>query len=543
MPLGNLVIFETRIGFGHQKMKFPKRVPQVIVITVVIGAFWCSSRVQMIMNRLRITNDVTGAQPSLVNAPPLVAFTTIAAGGFRGLVADFIFLRMQAQQDKKNFFEIAQLASWVVKLQPRFTGATAFLSWNMAYNISIMFNDPDDRWRWIQHGIELLRDTALVYNPLSTTLYRELGWIYQHKIGQSFDDAHLYYKFQLAQEVTRILGLVKGSDWHQLAGAPTDYDDLMVYLNEASPVFRKILDDNDITLAQLELDFRKNGDFNVEIRRELTSVSLLNIVENYLRARWLRATLKLDPRLVVEIIESYGPLDFRLPASHALYWAFVGLKRSPNESDLSCERMVFQSLKRTFFAGTLVHLSEASMYTTPNFDVADALQTAYLDAISTHKNNKMIVAGYEHFLIDAIVLFYIFDRKSKAEEFLQDARNTPLLRDKPIFRKKLDEFVLVGLSGEIDALSRDKALALIQALILHSHTSLAYGKDSQSTNFELMARKIYGRYKHKLSGSNNTRLNLPDYALIKSQCEKLFNQNSLSGSSSDHLTLENPLND
>ena len=66
------------------------------------------------------------------NAPPLVAFTTMALGSFRGLVADLLWLRATGLQEDKNYFEMVQLASWITKLQPRFAGATAYLAWNMA---------------------------------------------------------------------------------------------------------------------------------------------------------------------------------------------------------------------------------------------------------------------------------------------------------------------------------------------------------------------------------------------------------------------------
>src|SRR2546426_73795 len=91
-----------------------------------------------------------------------------------------------------------------------------YQAWNMAYNISVKFRDPSDRWRWVQRGIELLRDDGLRYNPKEALLYRELAWFFQHKMGQNMDDAHLTYKFEWAAEMTRVLG----------AGRP-NYDELL----------------------------------------------------------------------------------------------------------------------------------------------------------------------------------------------------------------------------------------------------------------------------------------------------------------------------
>jgi len=86
----------------------------------------------------------------LENAPPLVAFTTVALGGFRGVLADFLWLRASALEEEGRYFELVQLADWITKLEPRCSTIWAFQAWNMAYNNSALFTDPDHRWRWIR---------------------------------------------------------------------------------------------------------------------------------------------------------------------------------------------------------------------------------------------------------------------------------------------------------------------------------------------------------------------------------------------------------
>ena len=79
---------------------------------------------QVAEHNLRFTGQIR-------NAPPLVAFTTVALGSFRGLVADLLWLRAGSLQEKKSYFEMVQLAQWITDLQPTFSGATAYLAWNM----------------------------------------------------------------------------------------------------------------------------------------------------------------------------------------------------------------------------------------------------------------------------------------------------------------------------------------------------------------------------------------------------------------------------
>ena len=99
------------------------------------------------------------------NAPPLLAFTTVALGGFRGLISNFLWIRANDLQLDDKYFEAAQLADWITDLEPHFSQVWLFQAWNMAYNISVKFKDFPDRWRWVERGIELLRDDGLRYNP------------------------------------------------------------------------------------------------------------------------------------------------------------------------------------------------------------------------------------------------------------------------------------------------------------------------------------------------------------------------------------------
>src|SRR5205085_12225963 len=125
------------------------------------------------------------------NAPPVLAFTTVALGGFRGLISNALWIRANDLQDDDKFFEMAQLADWITKLEPHFVHVWLVQGWNMAYNISVKFKDYSDRWRWVQRGIVLLRDDGLRYNPNETLIYRELAWFFQHKMGANLDDANM----------------------------------------------------------------------------------------------------------------------------------------------------------------------------------------------------------------------------------------------------------------------------------------------------------------------------------------------------------------
>src|SRR3982751_2448353 len=60
------------------------------------------------------------------NAPPVLAFTTVALGGFRGIIANILWIRANELQNDGKYFEAVQLADWITKLEPTFTQVWLF---------------------------------------------------------------------------------------------------------------------------------------------------------------------------------------------------------------------------------------------------------------------------------------------------------------------------------------------------------------------------------------------------------------------------------
>src|ERR1035437_6119050 len=181
-----------------------KNATAIFLLWAALLGLWGAARLHEQLWDYRARHQLLPAAP-LENAPPLMAFTTVALGGFRGLIADLFWLRTIRLQQEGRIFEIAQLADWITKLEPHFTTVWAFQAWNMAYNISVLFPDAENRWRWVNNGIRLLRDEGILYNPRNPNLYKELGWLYQHKIGYIMDSAHPFYKRKLAETMQAVL--------------------------------------------------------------------------------------------------------------------------------------------------------------------------------------------------------------------------------------------------------------------------------------------------------------------------------------------------
>ena len=129
-----------------------------------------------------------------------VRYVMVGLGGFRGLVSEVLWIRATTLQEQGRYFELVQLADWITALDPRAAEAWVFNAWNLSYNVPAMLPDHRSRLNWVRAGIDLLKDKAIPANPDTPRLYRELGWLYQNKVGSDDDPAAPLYKLALAQE-------------------------------------------------------------------------------------------------------------------------------------------------------------------------------------------------------------------------------------------------------------------------------------------------------------------------------------------------------
>src|SRR5215471_13661152 len=95
------------------------RLKKVLLLLLAACLLVGVSNVQKAMNRERERLGITRVEP-LKNAPPMLAFTTVALGGFRGLISNALWMRATDLQDDDKFFEMAQLADWITKLEPTY---------------------------------------------------------------------------------------------------------------------------------------------------------------------------------------------------------------------------------------------------------------------------------------------------------------------------------------------------------------------------------------------------------------------------------------
>ncbi|MCX6991982.1 MAG: hypothetical protein NT011_02445 [Kiritimatiellaeota bacterium] len=468
-----------------------KNATAIFLLLAALLGLWGAARVHEQLWDYRARHQLLAAAP-LENAPPLMAFTTVALGGFRGLIADLLWLRTIRLQQEGRVFEIAQLADWITKLEPHFTTVWAFQAWNMAYNISVLFPDAENRWRWVNNGIRLLRDEGLRYNPRNPNLYKELGWLYQHKIGYIMDSAHPFYRRKLAETMQAVLHGAR------LETNPKGTD-------PRSP------------MAPPEAG---------ELQR-------------------LREEFKLDPALMRQLDAEYGPFDWRLPETHALYWAWRGLQTARDNPGAdeqttascschpdakapsalpgvqACDQMMLQCLAAAFRQGRLDFDPATDLYvTTPRLDLLPQVMKTYEQAIARYDERNLRTV-YANFLGEAIIILHSYGRDAQAREIYRQAlRRYPDL-DRTI---SYDDFIganFVAMQKDAGDLPPPNAVAVVEGLLFQACRRKAAGDAKHAAEFERQAKAFRDIYMQaRASEDHRLRTGLPELDILRRQAER-----------------------
>jgi hypothetical protein len=304
---------------------------------------------------------------SIDNAPPIVAIGT-AIGALRGLIVDWLWIKVNMMQDQGRYYDILEDARLITKLQPRFAPVWTFHGHNMAYNLSVQTSTPEERWEWVRKGIDLLRNEGLRYNPNELQLYKDLAFWHDHKIEGTSDDAHTIYKREFAKE------------WHELLGEPPRTWDERIKWIEAiadAPSSLRILLQTNPQAAEVEARLQAElgpllpDDADPMSRELLRMLSMIDAIEGasytaraldlagmlesrgdavmttlatmradpelaegwdallaQMRRQYLVDDYNMDPELMAEYTRDFGPIDWRHPQSHALYWSRTGSKKA-----------------------------------------------------------------------------------------------------------------------------------------------------------------------------------------------------------------------
>jgi hypothetical protein len=530
----------------------------VVAAALLAAAGWVQPRLVTLSGQYGLIQD-----ESVARTHPEAALLTIAPGGLRAPMFNYLWIRAEELKNEGRFYDAMQLADLICALEPHFPGVWSFESWNMAWNISVATRTPEERWMWVTNGLRLLRDKGIPVNPRSLILYKDLAWIFFMKMGMNLDVMHMTYKAHWAAEMQRLLGSPPQgatSDvidaFRPIAAAPLDKslsrqgvadiqaDQLAVLTADPSVAdYVRRLREQGVTVGWSLLDAydRFSRDADVEIVRLQPPVvatpaehALSDLINDpnttaprakllaFVRAQLLWNVYRMDPSWMLALMEKYQiPIDWRLVWPHGLYWASYGLKVSNDTpitkiDAINTDRISLGALRVLTTAGRMSYLENPDQPDQPSVDFfgdwryIDATHQEYLDTIAAY--SKVANTSFEanvyrnahiNYLVLAMQMLYLQGKVSKAEYYYNWIRDHyhPTGED---WKQPMVDF-LVGIINIDRMTSEEIARAHITAAIQMAYVFLATGNlESYQANMRY-AQRVYNVYQ---SGSKYARIRL-----------------------------------
>ncbi len=499
----------------------------------------------------------------LENAPPSLAFATVAMGAFRGLLVDVLWMRAENLKQEGKFFDAKQLADWITVLQPRFAAVWDFQSWNMAYNISVAIpaSQPAERWRWVRNGYELLRDRGIVENPKSIKLYHSLAWIFEHKMGGVTDDVHKYYKMQLLMAMRPLISPNTNEHFDQLSAAPKTLDELLKdkktaefydRLKEADPEFAK---KEDVAKNFLHLTLNPAA-YPQKLQDVLEDYAYSDTIKNFMyfaQSYELRNTWKLDIDLMIWLNKKYGPtttkdeknrkpLNWEHPDTHAIYWAQRGLNVAGSKGvghyvdESNTDRLIFQCLQDLYKNGKIIMYSMPvlkkgdpklgtkdhtvmmqTIFLRPDLSMFNSVNEAWLERIAKYSkfrgsNVRPLKSGHRKMLEAATLMFYQSGHIKQASRVFAELRR---LYPRDDNKMSIEAFCKKRIFDVPGGLTITRVTTRIIGVLREAYFRFAVYEDDEATGREKYANVLYNDYKAMITDEKTDRIGLPEFSRLR----------------------------
>jgi hypothetical protein len=516
--------------------------------------------------RERTELQLTANPEVLENLPPALAVTQVSMGALRGLVLDYLWIRALRLEEERKYHESSELARWITRMQPRFAGVWDFLSWNLAYNLSVAAQTPEEQWHWVSEGLRLLRDEGLKHNPRNAALYQRLADLFFHRIGKYASDSHWYFKLRHAEEWQIILGAPPEGGavevrkaFQPIAEAPLTEEELR---EPAASAARKLREHGfalDRTLLNALYDLEKLAALDAlapwrdeaapvgrteqelrgmarepryqwlrEWQRSPAEAPGREAVLAFVRARVLRRDYRMDPKLMCELLETSGPMDWRHAAAHSIYWGVAGARECARGKKpdlftiLQTERIILHSIQDLARTGQVTWdpLSNAPPTFGPDPGIFDAYEKVLREASERHKNDPGTTPielrdSHRGFLELAASKAWLYGAKDEAARYYQRLLDT-YGRDFPDQYPPgvpLAEFAKKQLRKDYNAMHLvENITELVGALCLNAVVELGFNRQERAQNFLAIAAEVYRDYAKE--NPDWARMKLPSFPEI-----------------------------
>lgn len=139
--------------------------------------------------QLRAEYDL--GENSLGNVDPSSAAVNLVLLGLRGPAVCLLWLEMDHQKDIHDWAAMRATTESIIMLQPHYQKVWQYNGWNLAYNVSVEWDNVKDRYYWVKEGTKFyMKGAARNYK------YPELYWYTGDTLGKKIGRADEWKQFR-----------------------------------------------------------------------------------------------------------------------------------------------------------------------------------------------------------------------------------------------------------------------------------------------------------------------------------------------------------
>jgi hypothetical protein len=238
----------------------------------------------------------------------------------------------------------------------------------------------------------------------------------------------------------------------------------------------------------------------------------LRRLEAYLRAVHLRKDQKVEPEKLLQLMERFGPIDWRLPEALALYWSAEAVRLFGDDalSSANADRILFHELVSLYRRGRLFFAppteDEGPVWVgAPNFTFLERIVELHTEITERHKGAEWqspTEEGFRNFLRETVVYLYLHQDLKRANKYLK-----MLFKRGGESKADLDTFVHQRIKKLLDGgITHPQACNLIRGEFFQSLLWESLGEMDRAAGHHDYARRFYKIYE----ATHGERSKLPE---------------------------------
>ena len=441
-------------------MKNLKKYNRICFIIFLCIMIFCNYLFCISDSRIKLSDTELRTNKTM---PPSLTMITIALGPIRGLIADALWWHVAELQERGEYFEIMKITDWITTMQPNNPFVWTYHAWNLAYNIAYEFPTAETRWEWIYNGIKLLRDEGLQMNPGNNFIKSELGWMFVDRVGGTTDAQFDYYIHK----------------WSEIMGKYMQYGT------------RKEI------LAMTEIP--------TKVPKLVKNTAWKNFIK---KTNAMEKEMKLKPERMLKIDRQYGPFNWLLPQTTAVYWSARKDSFQPSQGYVNYRVVVPVAMQWSFLKGSIVSDPKTKLFvTTNNFKIAPNIIRMYRNRAKVSKKPEMEHKQCLTFLTNAIPILYSFDKTKTATLLFDEYKKL-----RPGVKGDFHNFTITQLMRLQEKGAARYKQSLVELSLYSAYKALMKNQSEKAAQFANSAEKTWIKHQ-KIYGSRI--LKLPPMASIK----------------------------